>query len=128
MTNTEDFYALVPGAIGILLYNGKTTKPTEEQLSNIQNEISSSMFSSYLANYQFTKGGSQDMDPQTAFIKARQRAAEEAETLACLPTQMAFYVEIGQVESINKMIELENSEHFINWIDINLVNIIKQTI
>lgn len=127
MTNTEDFYGLVPGAIGVLKYYGRPKAPSEDQIANAQNAMASSMFSSYLANYQFTKGTSQDMDPATAFMKARQKAREEAENVLGT-TEQEFYVQIGQEESIKKMIELEQSEGFISWVDENMANLIKTTI
>ena len=128
MINTEEFYGLVPGAIGVIKYTGRTTKPTEELVANIQQDMASSMFSAYLSNYALLKGGGQDVDPQTAFENARKKALEEAERLASTPIVQEIHVQIGQEESIRKMIELEQSEQFVEWQDPNIVNLIKSTI
>jgi len=128
MINTEDFYGLVPGTIGELKYTACTTVASPELIDEIQQDVSSSMFSAYLSNYAFTKGGGQDMDPQTAFENARKKAREEAERLASTPVTQVFHVQIGQEESIRKMIELEQSESFVEWSDPNMVNLIKTTV
>lgn len=128
MINSEDFYGLVPGTIGVLKYTQRTTAPSEELISAIQQDLSSSMFSAYLSNYAFIKGGGQDVDPQTAFENARKKALEEAERLASTPVVQEFHVQIGQEESIRKMIELEQSEAFVEWSDPNMANLIKTTI
>jgi len=128
MLNSEEFYGLVPGAIGVLMYTGCTTKPSEELVANIQQEMASSMFSAYLSNYAMLKGSGQDVDPQTAFENARKRALEEAEKLASTPTVQEFHVQIGQEESIKKMLELEQSDQFVAWQDPNMANLIKSTI
>lgn len=128
MINSEDFYGLVPGTIGGLKYTVCTKVASDELIDAIQQDVSSAMFSAYLANYQFTKGGGQDMDPQTAFANARKKAREEAERLARLPRTYEFHVQIGQEESIRKMIELEQSESFVEWSDPNMANLIKTTV
>jgi hypothetical protein len=128
MINSEDFYGLIPGTIGVLKYSGRTTAPSEELISEIQQDMASSMFSAYLSNYAMLQGGGQDVDPQTAFENARKKAKEEAERIATTPVTQEFHVQIGQEESIQKMIELEQSEAFIGWSDPNMANLIKTTI
>ena len=128
MINSEDFYGLVPGTIGVLKYTGRTTAPSEELISEIQQDLSSSMFSAYLSNYAMLKGGGQDVDPQTAFENARKKALEEAERLATTPVLKEFHVQIGQEASIQKMMQLEQSDAFIEWSDPNIANLIKTTI
>lgn len=128
MINTEDFYGLVPGTIGVLKYTEAGAKPSDELVSAIQQDMASSMFSAYLSNYALLSGGGQDVDPQTAFENARKKAREEAERVARQPTIKEFHVQIGQEESIKKMIELEQSESFAGWTDPNMVNLIKTTV
>lgn len=127
MINTEEFYGLVPGAIGVLRYYGRTKSPSEDQMARAQDAMASSMFSSYLANYQFVRGTSQDVDPQTAFMNARKRAMEEAESMLGT-SEMELYVQIGQEESVRKMLEIERSDGFVSWVDDNLANLVKNTI
>lgn len=128
MMNTEDFYCLTPGAIGEIKYTARTTTASAELIDAIQQDVSSSMFSAYLSNYALTKGGGQDMDPQTAFENARKKAREEAERLASTPVLQSIHVQIGQEESIRKMIELEQSDDFVEWSDPNMVALIKTTV
>lgn len=121
MLNNEDFYALMPGAIGTLSYFISTVTATEEEQDAMMSNISSQLFSSYLSNYAFVQGD----DPQTAFIKARAKGRIEAEREASRPVQRSINVQIGQKESLDVIKRIENSQGFINWSDANLVDLIK---
>lgn len=123
--NGEDFYMLEPGAIGTINYIARTQKPTEEQLNNMAGEMSSQMFSSYLANYALTQGQGNTMDPATAFSKFRQQAKQDAEALVGNPTEQSMYIQIGQQESLDQMTKVEQSENFVRWVDARLVALIR---
>lgn len=122
--NTEEFYMLIPGAIGTVDYIAKTENPTEEKMQNISNHISSSNFGSYLANYMLTKGGNTP-DPAEAFSKFRREAAQEAENYVGNPKQQRTYVQIGQKESLEKISKIESSPNFVKWVDERLISLIK---
>lgn len=123
--NGEDFYMLEPGAIGTINYIARTTKPTEDQMSGMANQLSSQMFSNYLATYALTQNDPNTLDPAAAFAKYRQQAREEAEAHAGNPTQMSMYVQIGQKESLDLILKTERSENFVKWADERLVALIK---
>ena len=125
ITNTDDFYGLMPGAIGTLAYRVNSQPPSEKTIQNIQNDISSEMFSSYLANYQFTKGGSQEMDPVEAFTKARRDAREHAEDIGGIPINKSVAVQIGQQESKDLINKIEANPLFIGWMDTRLVSLVR---
>jgi len=122
--NSEEFYALTPGSIGLVYYMGRTETPTEDRVRAIVNDISSSRFSAYLATYALSKG--QDtMDPATAFSKFRQDAAKDAEELAGSPKRQSMYVQLGQQESLELIRKKEASPDFVKWEDERLMELIK---
>lgn len=123
--NTEDFYALTPGAIGHVWYTARTREASEERVESIMSGISSQNFSAYLANYALT-GGSK-MDPQTAFERFRAKAREEAEQLATEVVRFQLHLQIGQRESLDLIIRTEASGSFVAWEDEGLVSCIKNT-
>ena len=122
--NSEDFYGMVPGSIGTVNYIARANVGTDV-LADVQNKISSQMFSSYLSNYQFLTGEDK-VDPQTAFIKARQEAMQHAEN--SVGTRIvSMHVQIGQPDSLEKIRQVEQSESFVMWEDETLINAIKST-
>jgi hypothetical protein len=124
--NTEDFYALIPEAIGQIEYIAKTAAPSETAIQNIAGQISSQNFGSYLANYALTRGsGNVPLDPADAFAKFRRDAMKDAEELVCAPKQFSMYVQIGQQESIEKISRVESSPNFVRWVDERLVALIR---
>lgn len=124
----EDFYSLVPGAIGQVQFRTKTAPPSEEIKAEIQDQIASQAFSQYLATYQFTKGDPKVMDPQTAFIRARQQGARQAEGLSGNPVVSSVNVQIGQEESVRKLEQIEKLPGFMGWVDETMVNMIKTSV
>jgi hypothetical protein len=120
--NSEDFYGMVPGSIGTVKYVAKIGV-SENNLADMQNKISSQMFSSYLSNYQFLTGNDK-LDPQAAFIKARQEARQHAED--SIGTRVfSLHVQIGQDESLEKIRKIEQMDGFVRWEDDTLINAIK---
>lgn len=123
--NGEDFYGLVPGAMGTLQFVVRQPV-TDDQMSRAQDSIASGMFSSYLANYQHL-AGEERVDPLTAFTRARQKAMQAAED--AIGTRLEnMHVQVGQAESVQHMLEIERSDRFVRWVNQPLADMIKTSI
>ena len=123
---STDFYDMVPGAIGSVGYTVSSRNATQEELSAMQNEISKSLFSSFLANYQFTRHmPNATTDPQVAFEQARARARRIAEENANTPIRRSVHVQVGQAESLELLSRIESTPGFMAWDDPHIIDMLR---
>jgi hypothetical protein len=123
--NNTDFIDMIPGAMGQVSYRMKKNL-TPEQYQKALSEFTKRRFSDYI-NRLSTGSLNGNIDPMNSFSLARNDAHKDIELLITsdIKTQ---WVQIGQDESIECIIKLENQEDFICWENPYFISMIKNKV
>lgn len=119
MYTEPGFYDLVDGSIGTILYKknialGLSNEVKQKIVSKNANERLRALLSNT------------DLDPATAYAKARKDSWGELEDGDTAMSVENMSIQIGQKESYDAIIRIEARQDFGGWMNPGLINLIKE--
>ena len=121
------FYELVPGAIGTIHYAKDISKkiPEDQRQAFVSRQAGERM-RAFLMNATYGMNGNSQMSPEDAYIKARKDSWSELEEGPVCRDVVEQQVQVGQKESYDKILKIEQGEDFIEWMNPLLVMALKE--
>ena len=115
------FYDLREGTIGTVQYKlQQSPSMTQAQKEELVSKMSNESMRAFMM--QFTLGQS-DISPEEAFMKSRKDAWSQIEEAFIIKD---LHVQVGQKESYDEILRIEEQEGFVGWMNPLLVDSLKK--
>lgn len=119
------FYELIPGTIGTVHYMfDASRRMSGEEKQKIVDQMSNARMRAYLNNVTYGLGGQNQMSPEDAFAKSRKDSWAEIEEK--WNETKEIHVQVGQIESYNTILKIENTDGFKGWMNPLLIQSLKE--
>ena len=122
MINTEEFYAMIPGAIGIVSYkwNGCARMTNQEEQEFIDNYSREAM---HVLLNKAKYGYEEIQHPYLVHFQSRQDARNILDRMGPSIELKNIEIQVGNQECINEIEKIQTNKDFKGWVNSELIQI-----